>query len=120
MSNDKRRRLENLEADMEAERARRVRGVMAEALSRLSTEDLRALDRTFEDDCEADPEGEEKNFVEVYGGASERGRRALDALFETIAAVQREEQAAEDPRDPTGTGDENARAGRREDDELGR
>ena len=84
------RRLERLEAARRVDASR----LSAETLRRLSDEDLDALADTLED---GQGDGS-ATFEDLYRAVSERGRRAMDAYFETYEALSRgEEPPARDP-----------------------
>lgn len=93
------RRLKRLEEVGKREETRLSR----EALRYLANEDLDAL----EDDLEANQENGSATFEDLYGVATERGRRALENLLECIEAVRE----GREPRIPLEAGEE-ARQGR--------
>ena len=88
------RRLKRLEEVGKREETRLSR----EALRYLANEDLDAL----EDDLEANQENGSATFEDLYGVATERGRRALENLLECIEAVREGRVAADPPRSRRG------------------
>lgn len=87
------RRLERLEAGRRVDTSR----LSAEALGRLSDEDLEALAEALEDG-----QGDGSvTFEDLYRAVGERKRRAMEAYFETYEALSRGEEPPRRPsRDP--------------------
>ena len=85
------RRLQRLEASRE----NRAQSLTAEALRLLSDEDLQALDEATEEALERG----EGDFWDLFATTQEKSRRALDALFEELEAVQSGEEPPEDLSD---------------------
>jgi hypothetical protein len=85
------RRLKRLEANRE----NRAQSLTAEALRLLSDEDLQALDEATEEALERG----DGDFWNLFATTKEKSRRALDALFEAIEAVQSGEEPPEDLSD---------------------
>ena len=90
------RRLSALE-DRRDQQARDGDGLSREALSRLSDEDLDALEEVIEDALERGMET--ATFENLYAVASEKSRRALDAYLEAFEAA-REGREREPPGHP--------------------
>jgi hypothetical protein len=91
------RRLKRLEAGRKREQDQLGR----ETLSRLSDEDLGAL----EDDLEAGQEDGSATFEDRYRVSSEQGRRALESYFECLEAIRE----GREPNVPTEAGEEEMR-----------
>jgi hypothetical protein len=85
------RRLQRLEANRE----NRAQSLTAEALRLLSDEDLQALDEETEEALERGG----GDFWDLFATTQEKSRRALDALFEELEAVQSGEEPPEDLSD---------------------
>jgi hypothetical protein len=79
-----RRRLERLEGAT----GDTSRSISQEALTRLSDEDLDALEETLEAALVAKPSGAGGSFEDLYSVATERGRRALDSYTHAVEAVR--------------------------------
>jgi hypothetical protein len=92
-----RRRLGRLEATQKQEQAQLGR----EALTRLSDEDLDAL----EDVLEAGQEDGSATFEDLYRVSSEQSRRALESYFECLEAITE----GREPNVPTEAGEEEMR-----------
>jgi hypothetical protein len=91
------KRLKRLEATQKQEKAQLGR----EALSRLSDEDLDAL----EDALEAGQEDGSATFEDLYRISSEQSRRALENYFEVLEAIRE----GREPNVPTEAGEEELR-----------
>lgn len=91
------KRLKRLEAAQKQEEARLGR----EALTRLSDEDLDAL----EDMLEAGQEDGSATFEDLYRVSSEQSRRALESYFECLEAIEE----GREPNVPTEAGEEEIR-----------
>ena len=90
-------RLSRLEATQKQEKAQLGR----EALTRLSDEDLDAL----EDALEAGQENGTATFEDLYRVSSEQSRRALESYFECLEAIRE----GREPNVPTEAGEEEIR-----------
>jgi hypothetical protein len=90
-------RLSRLEATQKQEKAQLGR----EALTRLSDEDLDAL----EDVLEAGQEDGSATFEDLYRVSSEQSRRALESYFECLEAIRE----GREPNVPTEAGEEEIR-----------
>jgi rRNA maturation endonuclease Nob1 len=90
-------RLSRLEATQKQEKAQLGR----EALTRLSDEDLDAL----EDALEAGQEDGSATFEDLYRVSSEQSRRALESYFECLEAITE----GREPNVPTEAGEEEMR-----------